>query len=167
MCLIRDTDVRNGIDRSLQAIRLSVDTLSGQGFNLPAVDACASELMAKHAPRTAKRARSILEPELSIAYFGTLTLGMTSVVAEHDTPVLPANWIAADGRPDPNFVFAKMLTSLANSALGIVHLIERGIEEPARVVLRSFLELSWITCLALARRDIMIAYCKANNDAEE
>ncbi len=42
---------------------------------------------------------------------------MAAIVVEHDSPVRPVNWISVDGRPNPNFIYARRLSGIRLSPI--------------------------------------------------
>jgi hypothetical protein len=167
MSLILDKAVRNQIGASLLAVRQTVEELKGQTLDLPGIDVLTEELINKNHQTALDADRSFLEPETSIAYYGVLALGIMSITAEHDTPILPLDWINPDERPNPNLVVAHLVNSMTNYALAVLRLVEAGLESPARSLLRNFLELSWLVLVVTADQGKMVTYSGVDSDEQE
>ncbi len=169
MHLVSDDMVREQIEVSLEAARQLIPELSDQGLNLETVDAFCQVLITERRESILETIREELSSELSIAYFGAIVAGILSLVIldKSASPVLPPDWISLDCRPDPNLVVGHMLANVTNYTLAITHLVEVGLESPARTNLRNLLELSWLFLVILAKREKMIAYTKgADNETE-
>jgi len=82
-----------------------------------------------------------------------------SVYSDKDIEgIFPKQWITFEGKPDPKMVFGCAITQLCSFSISIVELAEKGLDNAARVVLRSFIELSWQTIILLYFRDDLKRY---------
>jgi len=70
----------------------------------------------------------------------------------------PADYLAPNSDVNPNFIFMCLLTNITNFASSIVHLVESGQDNSARVLLRSLVELCWQTIILAADKDTLIEY---------
>lgn len=82
----------------------------------------------------------------------------------YEEELLPADWLNEDGRPNPNFVLRRLLTSLLNDSLSIKFLLKEGFDVQARTLLRSTLELTWQILILFFYRSDFIKYCDAESD---
>lgn len=164
---IFDRVVREKILQCLNTIDNSSDELNGHTININKLDEFCEKLIADNRTSATNKIQEEMGEEISIAYFGALLVGLMAVVVEHDEQsVLPKNWANSTGIPDPNLVMARLLIKLSNSALGVIYLIEAGLESQARAILRVFLELSWLTILVATDQEKMKAYTEANDLTE-
>ena len=96
-----------------------------------------------------------------------LFLLAVSVYSENECDgILPKQWITYEGRPDPRFVFGNSLNQLCCFSISIVELVENGLDNAARVVLRSFIELSWQTIILLYFREDLKKYIQPEEQEE-
>jgi len=168
MSLIADTTVRLQIEATLQEIQAALPEVRSEGLDIAAVDQFARTWIEQSRTQCLESSRPLLEPEISISYFGVLTLGaLHRALASRDVTLFPADRISPTGAPDPTFIFSGLISTLTNSALGVIILAEAGLESPARVVVRNFAELSWLTLLAFHSRDVMTAYTETDEELEK
>lgn len=100
---------------------------------------------------------------LYIAFFTHLTFGIYG----HEKSILPLpiDWLEQD--LDPNFVLSSMLLQITNHSIGITKLIEHGLHYSANPLLRSLLELCWITIVIINDKEKMNEYFKTGRDNKE
>lgn len=166
--LISDESVREQIAHCLALIDGLLPDLADHTMSLEKLDKFCQALIADNRDSATSNIRKEMGGELSIAYLGTLLIGLTSIVVEHDKPrLLSKSLIHPTGIPDPNFVFAKMLVKLANYVLAVIYLVEAGLESQARTTLRVFLELSWLTILVVADPEKMTVYAQETDEETE
>jgi hypothetical protein len=72
--------------------------------------------------------------------------------------ILPKQWISINGKPDPKHVFGFPITQLCQFAISVIELAEKGLDNAARVVLRSFIELTWQLIILLYYREDLKKY---------
>ena len=166
MKLIFDQNIRNQIENSLKLVSALIPELGQQNMNLERIDAICQVLITDSRLTVANAIHEHIGNELSLAYFGVIITGIMSITLE-ENPVLPEDWISPGGTPNPNFIISKMLVSATNYALAVIHLVEAGLEAPARANLRTFLELSWLIMVTSARREKLIIYAQEVDDKAE
>ncbi len=159
MLLISNPVVREQIETSLDKVARLIPELSQQDISLEQVDAFCQILIAENRKSAIDEVSAKLDYELSIAYYDALSVGLMSLAVEEKiSPVIEPDWIDTNSTPEPNLIFSKMLVNIANSVLGVVHLVEHGLEAQARTNLRMLLELSWLTLIIIAKRDKMTSH---------
>jgi hypothetical protein len=90
-----------------------------------------------------------------------------SVYSENEGDgIFPKQWITYEGRPNPKHVFGCALNQLCSFSISIVELAEKGLDNAARVVLRSFIELSWQTIILLYFREDLKKYIQPEEQGE-
>jgi len=107
--------------------------------------------------------------ELSIAYFGSLIISIMAItLADSDKPhPMDPNWLNPEDTPDPNLILEGLLVNIANQCFSIISLATLGFTWPARILLRSTLELSWLTVVLISNREKMLDYCDGINNERE
>lgn len=111
----------------------------------------------------------IANPHLSIAYFGNLVMGLTALkLADQENPrPLDVKWLFPENSVDPNLVLESLLVNATNQCFSITNLAIHGYAWPARILLRTTLELCWLTLVLVSNREKMLHYCQSLNDDEE
>lgn len=66
----------------------------------------------------------------------------------------PSSWFD-EKFPNPNFILRSHLIQIANFSLSIIKLVEIGLDNPARALLRACYELIWQTLVILTDKDIL------------
>jgi hypothetical protein len=89
--------------------------------------------------------------------FAVYPVEWPKVGSRDDHGPIPNDWIRPNGR-NPNILIHSMLVGIANHLLAVDALLERGLHNPARVVLRALNELCQTTLVVASRQDKMIAY---------
>lgn len=110
-----------------------------------------------------KLCRSHLNRHLSIANIlsASIFILTCSIYNEKDEDgMLPKQWINYSGKPNPNIVFGTLLTQLTQLSISITELTEKGLDNAARIVLRSAIELTWQILILLYNREDLIRYEK-------
>ena len=107
--------------------------------------------------------------ELSIAYFGSLVIALTALkVADTQNPrPIDAKWLFPEKSVDPNLVLEGLLVNIANQCLSTINLATSGFAWSARIILRSTLELTWLTLVLVNQREKMLRYCEGVEDEKE
>jgi hypothetical protein len=165
MNLIFDEIVRENIEISLKAVPLFIPALAQQSLTIEGIDAFCQILIADNCQDVINDTRQYLSHEISIAYYGALIIGMLSLIVDEE-PILSPSWINADCIPNPNFVLSKMFVNISNCVLGVITLVEVGLDSPARAALRKLLELSWLTLVIFAKQEKIIAYIQGQEEEE-
>lgn len=104
-----------------------------------------------------------LQNDYNSIYLACISFLALSVYHEgaYEEELLPVNWLSESGKPNPNFVLRRLLTSLLNDSLAIKFLLKEGFDVQARILLRSTLELTWQILILFYNRDDFSRYCKA------
>lgn len=169
--LITDKSLRAKISRILR--ELHPNKLEGQTehITLDFLDDYSRVLEEKH--NLARRdVAKHLRKEIGLTILGIQTaglfaLGFPTLGEKHPIGRLPPDWINPERKPDPNWILNGLLTQVANHSLAILHLVSTGLDNSARVVLRSFQDLCWLTLAVTASKEKMIAYASPQNIEEE
>ena len=113
---------------------------------------------------------SRLQRRLSTAYLATFAIAATSLAMQHRTggvPPIPQGHRREEHVPDPNFVVHCLLAQIVNYSLAVLRLVEDGLDNPARCVLRALYELCLKTIVLSADADTLREYASANAPALE
>jgi hypothetical protein len=106
--------------------------------------------------------RATFTREITLAYLNARVMSAWAfVVGPAVSPgisVLPPNWVSSDNKPNPDIIFQALLTQLANRVIATIRLCECGFSMSARVVLRSILELAWLTIGVISDQKRMRIY---------
>lgn len=108
-----------------------------------------------------------LSKELNIAYLDIIAIGSLamSILQENEGFYLfPRNWISNNNIPDPNVILQNLLVQIANHSLAITELVQNGLDNPARALIRINCELSWITLVITFDKDKMAASTTKKDD---
>jgi hypothetical protein len=76
---------------------------------------------------------------------------MTLAMIIQDEEPLRADWLQPPSRG--NFILRSNLLQLTNHGLGILGLVERGLANSARSLLRTLIEATWLTVIFCGKRD--------------
>jgi len=105
-----------------------------------------------------------------MGFVGVMALGMLAFAVHRKgarrTP-LPRDWVSPTGRPDPNLILQNLLTQVSNHALATLYLVEAGLDNAARALLRVVHEAVWLTVAVAAEREVMIDYTRAAETEEQ
>jgi hypothetical protein len=112
-----------------------------------------------------EKARSELSLDLNVSVLGIATLSMVTMVI--DNPQETLDIFLPTNSAHPNFVLRCLLTNIVNNTIGILKLLEAGLNTPASVVLRNTLELSWLTIVIAYDEDKMKSYAGDIDHKEE
>lgn len=107
--------------------------------------------------------------ELSTAYFGSLVLSLTALkLADSQNPrPIDSKWLNPEKTIDPNIVLESLLVNITNQCFSIINLAILGYAWPARIILRSSLEITWLTLVLISEREKMLLYCQSLSDKDE
>ena len=108
--------------------------------------------------------RKHLIPLLSIAYaqlavFSTLSCAL---LIEDEKP-LPADWLGPKIPHRGDIYLRCNLIQITNHGLSILSLIERGFANSARSLLRTLIELTWVTIIFCGNRDKAVQYVQGTD----
>ncbi len=108
-----------------------------------------------------------LGEDLSIVNLATACIAFMSLAAYDEgseDELFPIDWLATNGIPNANFVTRCLLGQLANYSLSAVDLVEKGLDTPARAMLRCVSELSLQILVLLGDRETFQTYAKVSDD---
>lgn len=93
-----------------------------------------------------------LSPLFSIAYahLAVLSEMALAMIIQEEEP-LPADWLPPPSQS--NLILRSNLLQLANHGLAILGLVERGLANSARSLLRTLIEATWVTVIFCGKRD--------------
>lgn len=103
---------------------------------------------------------------ISLAISCLAVLSLSVYDDDHEEELFPYDWISSDGTPNANFILQSMLIQLSNYALATVELIEKGLDTPARAVLRTTAELSYQMLCLIADREAFRSYTQATEETQ-
>ncbi len=108
--------------------------------------------------------------ELSVGYLGSLVVSLTALKladTQNPRPIDP-NWLFPKNiETNPNLVLESLLVNVANQSFSIMNLATLGYAWPARILLRSTIELTWLSIVLVSERGKMLLYCQNLTDKEE
>lgn len=70
----------------------------------------------------------------------------------------PADWLQPEPRGNPDAILSCVLCQLANYGYAVVNLVEKGIDTPARALLRATADLSYLLAVVASDREAFQAY---------
>lgn len=114
-----------------------------------------------------KKHQEYLTDELTLANLFVLCLSTVSLSLhsnEFHEEVFPKDWLSSDPNPNPNLILSNLLLQLTNYTLAIIDLIEKGLDSPARALVRTLSELSSQTLILIYFRDDFKEYIKGKDD---
>jgi hypothetical protein len=131
------------------------------------------DILLEHVSQKSSKAVSLMtekaNKELSIAHFGSLVIGLTALKladAENPRPI-NAKWLQPEKTIDPNIVLESLLVNITNQCFSIISLASLGYAWPARIILRSTLEITWLTLVLISEREKMSLYSETLSDKNE
>jgi hypothetical protein len=166
MALIRDKEIRRLISDVFKVGRKNFPDASHE-ISLKQLDEMSS-VLGEFRREANNHAASYLQGGLSTAYLSILALTVTcfAVGPDNSDPPIPKDWLDASGKPDPNQVLPNLLLQIVNYLLAIVRLVEDGLDNPARCVLRALNELSGQFLILCSERAKLSAYARTTTPAE-
>ena len=167
MALIRDKEIRRLISDVFKVGRKNFPDASNE-ISLKQLDEMCS-VLGEFSREANNHAASYFQGELSTAYLSILALTVTCFAVgpqDNTDPPIPKDWLDASGKPDPNQVLPNLLLQIVNYSLAVVRLVEDGLDNPARCVLRALNELSGQFLVLCSERDKLAAYARTATPAE-
>ncbi|GEM_PF-5469495 len=165
MKLLIDENVRNKISSILERLN---EFPNRQKITLQDVDG-----LLAHVSQKSLGAISLMNEkasrELSTASFGSLILSITALkLADNQKPrPLKSSWLSPESTFDPNIALECLLVNISNQCFSTINLATHGYAWPARILLRTTLELCWLTIVLISDRQKMLKYCQVLNDNDE
>jgi len=105
--------------------------------------------------------------ELTLANLSTLCISMISLSlhsSESDEEIFPKNWLSEDESPNPNLILSNLFLQITNYSIAIIDLLEKGLDNPARTLVRSISELCNQTIILIYSRDDFKEYIKGKDE---
>jgi len=160
MFIIKDKQFRKRISKFLHFAfnKIKLDFPKSKRFKLDDVDFMGKLAMERH--RSAiKNLRGGLPLELTYAFLGVLALfALHSAIIidkkdKDEKNPMPKKWLKRGHHPEPNFVIGNFLSTLTNSAFGVLYLAESGLDYPSRVLFRCLSEQFALALLISSDKD--------------
>lgn len=111
------------------------------------------------------------ESEIGLALASIATVGAYAFAVMESNrahvAVLPHDWLDPTGRPNPTMLLQCLLTQIANHAIATLHLLEAGLENPARAMVRVLQEALWITLIVTGDKEKMKAYAAGSDPSRQ
>lgn len=104
---------------------------------------------------------------LTLANLSTLCIAMISLSlysSESDEEIFPKNWLSEAEIPNPNFILSNLLLQITNYSIAILDLLEKGLDNPARALVRSISELCNQTIILIDSQNDFKEYIKGNDE---
>ena len=166
MELILDKEVRTELIRLMSNYSKEHPNLSSANFNIEKIDSTSISYYQK-LQDIQDRVKSLTGRELSIISLGLLTLSFMALTFSADETKQLIPWRESDKSPNPNFVVSCLLINAVNDGIAVLKLLQDGLEYPARLVLRAFLEVSWLSIISTGDKNIMKLYAQDLDDKSE
>lgn len=146
---IRDKEIRDRLSRNFRMLR-NVDGF-GKTCLCDMDTLLAVARMSKEDAR--KDALRHLQPQFSAAYahLTTLSAFCLGLILDDETP-LPKDWLG-DCRRDPAHILRSNLLQLVNHGSSVLRLLECGLTNSARSLLRTLIETTWTTVIFCGAKD--------------
>lgn len=100
--------------------------------------------------------RDTLKAELGLAtslVSATAWFGQALYLNQADKRFFPADWVEPTCRSNPDIIMACVLCQLANYGHSVIELVSRGLDTPARALLRATADLSYAVAALAADRE--------------
>ena len=114
-----------------------------------------------------KTTKEHLEDELFLSYLSLECLTWISLgiipLEDKKPPIFLNEHLKITNLPNSNLIVRNLITQITNYSLSIVSLVERGLDNPARALLRTTNELIWQTLVLLSDKNIFEEYSKAHD----
>jgi hypothetical protein len=170
MKLISDKEVRRQVANALKLGKKKFTNVTKDDLSLKQIDQM-SNVLKEFRRKSNTDAIAYLQDELTIAYLSILALvvtwyAMSVYEVKGGKPLISKKWINSKGKPDPNLVLRAMLLQIVNYSLAVVRLVEDGLDNPARCVLRALNELSYQFLVLASDSNKMAAYVGMKKSAE-
>ncbi|MFE4709782.1 hypothetical protein ACFRAM_02810 [Paenibacillus sp. NPDC056722] len=105
--------------------------------------------------------------DLILSYTGIASLSYLSIAVfqENCKNPIDQNWFL-EKSSDPNFVLQSQLVNITNHALSVVKLIESGLDNSARALIRILAEIIFTTSITFSKKELNLIYKSAKNNDE-
>lgn len=110
----------------------------------------------------------LAEP-MSLAKMGIYCFGLMAFInskEEASEQLFKTNWIDESGIPDPNFIFESTMIQISNYSFSIFNLIQLGLDNPARSLIRILTELFHQSLVLFSNPQDMLNYTVPDTSKE-
>lgn len=162
---IINTELREFFKENLKKYNDKYGHIDASNFTLGSLDEI-FKLNRKERKKSQSACLHHLDRHLGLANILTaciFTLTCSVHAEKNENGILPQNWINESGKPSPNSVFGGLLTQLTQLSISITELTERGLDNSARIILRSVIELTWQILILVYFREDLKQYVKAES----
>lgn len=167
MGLIRDDEVRKTIAKTLRTEGKGFPDDSESKLLLKQVDAL-SAIFQDRRREANSEATKFLKRELSISYVSILALTITCLALNQKNKkrLIPKRIKKGKGGVNADWFLQSLVLQVTNYSLAVVRLVEDGLDNAARCILRALNELSCQLLVLMSDHDQMAAYVKSINPQE-
>jgi hypothetical protein len=159
-----DKKLRGQVSRLLREGQMYFSSDPEWQLNLEGIDSMV-QFFGRSTKKAKRESTTHFCSELSLCYLLLLTFTLMTLAIDNKKaatlPIQPT-WLGKK-RPDPNFIVRSLLTQIVNYSLAVIRLVENGLDNPARCVLRTLNELVSQTLVLLADKSQLIEYAKAHD----
>jgi hypothetical protein len=155
--------------RDLIRLLKKLSKLIGYPISISSFDGFENFLKAEQ-KKNIKNTHSILEDDLFFC-----SLGIVCIVhyfsallhsKEENNPIVPITWLNKDGKPEPNFIIGNQLLQIINYSYSVSVLCKKGLDTPAKALIRSLIELIHQTLILISDRTLFLTYSQAHSTEE-
>jgi len=173
MFIIKDKQLRKRISIFLHfaSYKIKSDFPKSERFKLDDIDFM-GKLASKRHRSAIKNLREALPLELTYAFLGVMALFALHAAVfdrkgkDKKNPITK-KWLKKGQHPDPNFIFGNFLSTLTNSAFGVLYLAESGLDYPSRVLFRCLSEQFALALLISSDRDAFNDFVDFKDEEQE
>lgn len=165
---IINTELREFFKKNLKKYNDKYGYIGASKFTLAGLDGI-FQLNRKERKRSQSTCLPHLDMHLGLANLLTACIfSLTCSVSseKNENGILPQDWVNESTKPSPNTVFGALLTQLTQLSISITELTERGLDNSARIILRSVIELTWQILILVYFREDLKQYVKAESIEE-
>ncbi len=163
---INDAGIRNLVSIQLRDMRKKIPKSDMRTFTLRDLDDIfrKSRVVSKQccAEIQEKLKQPISLANLIIASCYCLALALHD--SGKDDNLFPSDWLASKSSPNPNIILQALVSQLTNFSIAIVNLVEQGLDNQARSLVRTVIELSWQIIIISTYKKDFIEYAKLDVD---
>jgi len=160
MLRIVDKTIRRRLVVTLNHIRKTQGLGSAHLKDIESILSAAREIRNE----AAQDKKTHLEPYYSAAnlHISALSAFALAIVLEDESP-LPRNWLNRNPDRNPNNILEGNIVQIVNHGIALLTLLECGLTNSARSLLRSVIEITWVTIIYCSLRDKAQVYAKGDN----
>ncbi|PRX73045.1 hypothetical protein B0G52_104145 [Cohnella sp. SGD-V74] len=176
---VTDKDFRKMVQSELRKIRRAFpknlsDELGIGRFHLSLLDDMTYLIKDRHAEsRLNIKNNEELSKQSQLALIGLISVGYLCLAIDlredssSGRTLLPADFIKPEVTVDPNLIIRSFLVQIVNHGLSILELVNCGLDNSARVLVRVLNETSWLSLVLFSSRTKLIQYSSHINDPEK